>query len=198
MFCGIRDGGGCFPSLSHSLAGFSASYSGIACTPSTLAMVAMMVPTIFKISFQVSLLIFIIPCFKDDCFKILYLPRSTDTASPTPAAPPSRPRPNPDSGRGGRRHGHSGTASAAGVPAAGVPNAAPGCGYLSDSPWHPVRLRSRCRPNTCCDRGNAHRVVPGNGFRARYRLSGYSSDSPSCGSRDGGALPPDTSRDSGV
>ncbi len=56
-----------------------------------------------------------------------------------------------------------------------------------DFPGHPARLRSRYLSNTCCDRGNA----PGssrNGFRAQYRLSGYSSDSPSCGSHGGGAL----------
>ena len=148
MFCEIRNWGGYLPSLSRSLVGFSASYSGIACTPSTLAMVAMMVPTIFKISFQVSLLIFIIPCFKDDCSKILYLPRSTDTAPPTPTAPPSRHRPNRDWGRGGRIHGRSGTVVAAGAPAGAGPNAAPAYGYPSDFPGHPVRLRSRCLSNT--------------------------------------------------
>ena len=58
-------------------------------------------------------------------------------------------------------------------------------------PGHPARLRSRYLSNTCCDRGNAHRAVPRNGFRAQYRLSGYSSDSPSCGSHGGGALPPE-------
>ena len=53
--------------LNNLISSLPPDYSGgIACTPNILAMVATMVPTIFRISFQVSLLIFIMFCVFND------------------------------------------------------------------------------------------------------------------------------------